>query len=549
MEILATEHVGFRYTDSSEPALSDVSFSISEGEWVVVCGATGSGKSTLLRMLKRELTLPGERTGRVRFRGRDLQELSPAESAFSIGFVAQDPEQQIVTDRVWHELAFGLESRHFPRDEIARRVAETASYFGLSDWYDRDIGSLSGGQKQLLNLAAVMVMRPDLLILDEPTSQLDPIAAERFIDTLAKLNRDFSMTILMSEHHVESLASLCDKWLVLEGGRVLAFDRPKAVVETLPLDPKLLCGMPAAVRLYRALGSRGEGPLTVREGREFVRRQLPENAPIEPTPAPPADPPKAEKALSFRDVRFRYDRQSPDVLCGMDLTVRKGEIFCLLGGNGCGKTTALLTGAGMLRPYTGRVRVFGKPIRNYKNQSLYRDNVAMLPQDVQMLFLKNSVREELADAGAAQAAKSLPMDFDALSDRHPYDLSGGQQQLLALAKALGANPKLLFLDEPTKGLDAWSKRQISEVLRGLTAQGMTVVCVTHDAEFVASYADRCALMFGGQVVFEGTPDRFFSENRFYTTAVSRMTRDLLPNTVTVEAAAERIRALSGREPA
>ena len=541
MEILSVEKAGFRYTESDEPALTDVSFSLCEGQWAVVCGATGSGKSTLLRMLKRELTLPGERMGTVRFRGRDVETLTPEESAFAIGFVAQSPEQQIVTDRVWHELAFGLESRRLPRGEIARRIAETASYFGIADWYDRDTQSLSGGQKQLLNLAAVMAMRPDVLILDEPTSQLDPIAATRFIDTLGKLHRDFSLTILMSEHHLEEVAPLCDKWLVLDEGRLRACDTPRAVASALRSDSKLLCGMPAAVRLHRGLGRTDDCPLTVREGRAWLQAQFPKPA-VSEASAEAKSAPDGEEALTFRDVRFRYDRESTDVLRGMDLTVRAGELFCLLGGNGCGKTTALLTGAGLLRPQSGQVRVFGKKIKDYKNQTLYRDNVAMLPQDVQTLFLKNTVREELADAGAAEAAKTLPLDFDALAERHPYDLSGGQQQLLALAKALGAKPRLLFLDEPTKGLDAWSKRRISDVLRDLTKQGITVVCVTHDVEFVGSYADRCALIFSGQVVFEATPDVFFSENHFYTTAVSRMTRGLLPRAVTVEDA---IRQLTG----
>ena len=545
MEILSVEKLGFCYTEATKPALTDVSFSLGEGEWAVVCGATGSGKSTLLRLLKRELTMPGERTGTVRFRGRDLETLAPEESAFAIGFVAQSPEQQIVTDRVWHELAFGLESRRLPRGEIARRIAETASYFGISDWYDRDTQSLSGGQKQLLNLAAVMAMRPDVLILDEPTSQLDPIAATRFIDTLGKLHRDFSLTVLMSEHHLEEVAPLCDKWLVLDEGRLRACDTPRAVASALTSDSKLLCGMPAAVRLHRGLGRTDESPLTVQEGRAWLKTWLP--APITEAAAPTGETePKAPEALTFRDVRFRYDRQSPDVLRGMDLTVREGELYCLLGGNGCGKTTALLTGAGLLRPQSGQVRVFGKKIKDYKNQALYRDNVAMLPQDVQTLFLKNTVREELADAGAAEAAKTLPLDFDVLADRHPYDLSGGQQQLLALAKALGARPRLLFLDEPTKGLDAGAKRCISDTLRALTRQGVTVVCVTHDVEFVGSYADRCALLFGGQVVFEATPDVFFSENHFYTTAISRMTRGLLSRAVTVEDA---IRQITGRDPA
>ncbi len=543
MEILAVKDLTFTYPKCAAPALRDVSFSLGKGEFAVLCGATGSGKSTLLRMLKRELTPLGERTGRVLFCGRELSELADRDSAAKIGFVMQQPEQQIVTDKVWHELAFGLENLGVPQEEIARRSAEMASYFGIGEWYGKDVAELSGGQKQLLNLAAVLIMQPDILILDEPTAQLDPIAAADFITALRRLNRDMSLTMIMAEHRLEEVVPICDRLMIMEDGRITANGAPGEVIAGLRGRP-LLCGMPAAARLYTELEDGGDCPLTVREGRSYIEESyradtvsLPEESYTVPD----------EPALSFKDVFFRYDRYSPDVLRGLTLTVGRGEIFCILGGNGSGKTTALNSAAGLLKPYKGTVRVFGRKLKEYRNRSLYRECLALLPQDVQTTFLHSTVREELAECGAD--VKALPYDISHLMDKHPYDLSGGEQQLTALAKVLASKPKLLLLDEPTKGLDANAKSDMTAILRRLTGEGVTTVVVTHDVGFAADCADRCAMFFGGQIVSTGTPREFFSRSSFYTTAVSRMTRGIYEGAVTVAQAAELCRLNGRREDA
>jgi len=542
MEILAVEDLSFSYPLCSQPAVRDVSFSLERGEFAVLCGATGSGKSTLLRMLKRELIPNGDMSGRVMFCGSSLSELSARDSASRIGFVMQRPEQQIVTDKVWHELAFGLENLGVPQDEIARRIAETASYFGIISWYGSDTAELSGGQKQLLNLAAVLVMQPELLILDEPTAQLDPIAASDFIATLRRLNQDFGITILIAEHRLEEVVPLCDRLIVMENGSITANGSPRKVISSLRKRPELLCGMPAASRLYAALGGSGECPLTVREGRDYIAENFRSEIRSLPEPARTS---YGETALEFRDVFFRYDRQSPDVLSGLSLKIMKGELFCILGGNGSGKTTALSAAAGILRPYCGDIRIFGKKQKDYRNRSLYRECLAMLPQDVQTVFLRNTVREELDEAGADVSA--LPYDLLHLMDKHPYDLSGGEQQLTALAKVLATKPKLLLLDEPTKGMDAATKQGIVNVLKKLRDSGITIVAVTHDVEFAAVCADRCAMFFGGQIVSVGTPEDFFTANNFYTTAVSRMTRGIYDRTAVLEDAAELCRINGRRE--
>lgn len=542
MEILAVEDLSFTYPQCSSPAVRDVSLRLERGEFAVLCGATGSGKSTLLRMLKRELVPNGEMSGRVMFCGSPLGELSPADSASRIGFVMQRPEQQIVTDKVWHELAFGLENLGVPQDEIARRTAETASYFGIINWYGSDTAELSGGQKQLLNLAAVLVMQPELLILDEPTAQLDPIAASDFIATLRRLNQDFGITILLAEHRLEEVIPVCDRLIIMENGGISANGSPREVIASLRERPELLCGMPAASRLYAALDGRGECPLTVREGRDYIASGFRHEIRSLPVPERAAS---GETALEFRDVFFRYEKNSPDVLSGLSLKIMSGELFCILGGNGSGKTTALSVAAGILRPYCGDIRIFGKKQKDYRNRSLYRECLAMLPQDVQTVFLRNTVREELDEVGADLSA--LPYDLSHLLDKHPYDLSGGEQQLTALAKVLAAKPKLLLLDEPTKGMDAATKQGIADVLKKLRDSGITVVSVTHDVEFAALCADRCAMFFGGQIVSAGSPEEFFTANTFYTTAVSRMTRGIFDRAAVLSDAVELCRLNGSRE--
>lgn len=542
MELLQVENLSFAYPGRSEKALDGVSFAVNGGDFVVVCGETGCGKTTLLRMLKRELTPAGERSGTVRFRGVRLDELDARASACEIGFVMQKPEQQIVTDKVWHELAFGLENSGLPTPVIRRRVAEMASYFGIGDWFRRDVAELSGGQKQLLNLAAVMVMQPKLLILDEPTSQLDPIAAADFIATLQKLNRELSLTILLVEHRLEEVFPAADKALLLKKGKIARYGTPRSVAGSLAEDEPMLDAMPCAVRVYHRLEAPGPCPLTVKEGRRFIEDNFKNTVRSLEFPSY-AHAPMA--ALELKDVWFRYEKDRPDVLRGTSLTVYEHEIFCVLGGNAAGKSTMLGVAAGLRRAYRGKIRVFGKKIGDYRNGALYKNTLALLPQDVQTVFLQNTVRGDLAEISSDFSP--VPFDLTPYLDRHPYDLSGGEQQLCALAKTLLLKPRLLLLDEPTKGVDAHAKRRILDVLRDLRSSGLTVVIVTHDVEFAALCADRCALFFGGEIASCDVPSLFFAENNFYTTAANRMTRFYYDNVVTAEDAVRLCKLNADRE--
>ena len=536
MELLKIENLTFAYPNTLSPTIKGVNLTVNEGEFTVLCGATGSGKSTLLRLLKRELSPTGDISGSIYYKETNITQLSSNISASKIGFVMQNPEHQIVTDKVWHELGFGLENMGLPQNEIALRVCEMASYFGIESWFEKSVSELSGGQKQLLNLASVMAMQPDILILDEPTAQLDPIAATDFINTLKKLNTDFSVTVIIVEHRLEEVIPICDNLIVLKDGVVTHNGDPRTVIKQLEADDDILSAMPSSVRLYHSLRGKGSCPLTVREGRRFLQ----DNFGNKITSLPDEKYVYNKNAvLEFKEVFFRYERNLPDVLKGINLSVYENEIFCILGGNGSGKTTTLNTAAGLIKAYSGSVKVFGKKIKEYKNQTLYKECLSMLPQDVETVFLKNTVNEELSGVDTGE----LPFDISHLLDKHPYDLSGGEQQLVALAKVLAAKPKLLLMDEPTKGLDTIKKAQIINILKQLKQNGVTVVIVTHDVEFAAECADRCALFFRGNIVSVDRPCEFFSNNRFYTTAASRMSRGFYEKTVTLRQI-ERLAALN-----
>ena len=519
-------------------SLENVSLSIEQGEFLVLCGASGSGKSTLLRQLKAVLTPSGKRSGGVLFHGVPLSQVSDRDQAAKIGFVMQNPDDQIVTDKVWHELAFGLESLGCDQKTMRARVAEMACYFGIQDWFHRDVATLSGGQKQLLNLASIMAMQPEVLILDEPTSQLDPIAASDFLNTVRKINTELGTTVLITEHRLEDIFPYADRAVVMDGGRILADDTPSRVGQLLfAQNHPMFTAMPTPVRVFYGAGCSGESPLTVRQGRSWLSREFPE-APEKNTVPAPALPEEVENpALVLKELWFRYEKDSPDILRGVSAEVPAGSLYAILGGNGAGKSTTLKAISGICHPYRGKITLFGKSMEKYKSSELFRGCLAMLPQDPKSLFVKKSVQEELEemtkDTSAISEIARL-CQIESLLGSHPYDLSGGEQQRAALAKVLLTKPRLLLLDEPTKGIDCFFKETFARILADLKAQGITVVMVSHDVEFCARYADVVAMFFDGQILTADTPRRFFGANSFYTTAAHRMSRHVFDGAVTAE---------------
>lgn len=541
------KNVEFSYPDPAEkPAITGVNLEIGQGEYVTICGQSGSGKTTLLRLLKTVLTPHGKLSGEIRFCGKLLSEVSLRDQSAKIGYVMQNPDNQIVTDKVWHELAFGLESLGLDQKTIRLRVAEMASYFGIEHWFYKDVAELSGGQKQLLNLASIMAMQPEVLILDEPASQLDPIAAADFLNTIKKINRELRTTIIITEHRLEDILYAADKVVVMEAGKIIAEDTPRNIGAFLKQQNHVMfAAMPTPLLVYYGVENQKECPLTVREGGEWLDKLFAEKEITYKALAAEkayCEEEITEPAVEVREAYFRYEKNSPDVLKGVSLKVPKAGLFAIVGGNGTGKSTLLKSICGICHPYRGKIIIQGKRMERYKQTELFKENLAMLPQDPQSLFVKKTLKEDLEEMLSGREEdrqKEIESvaelcDITELLQKHPYDLSGGEQQRAALAKVLLTHPKILLLDEPTKGIDPLFKARFAEILEDLKKQGITLIMVSHDIEFCAKYADTVSMFFDGSVITTNTPRKFFSKNSFYTTAANRMSRHLFENAVTNE---------------
>ena len=543
MESYSFKNVDFTYPEGEKKALSHISFTVQQGEFVILCGPSGCGKSTLLRHLKSCLTPHGLFSGKILYQGKLLADMSQREQAQQIGFVMQSPENQVATDKVWHELAFGLESLGYDTPTIRRRVAEIAAFFGIENWFYKNVTELSGGQKQLLSLASVMAMQPGVLVLDEPTAQLDPIAAADFLALLGKINRELGTTIILTEHRLEEAFPFAARVIVMEEGTIICDDKPENV--GLQLKDKgsgMFLAMPTAMRVWAAVETKLDCPITIRDGSRFLSQRA-EERPFLPLAEKRPPVYSEEVVLECDDLWFRYEKDSSDVMKGFSLKLRKGEFYALLGGNGAGKSTTLKVISGLRSAYRGDVRLHGK--------------LGHLPQNPQTLFVKRTVREDLYEVFRGEKILRETQDIEVARivelcglreffDRHPYDISGGEQQRAALAKVLLTQPDILLLDEPTKGFDAEFKVTFALILRRLVAQGVTILMVSHDIPFCSEYAHKCGLFFDGSIVAEGTPREFFSGNSFYTTPANRMARHLIPQAVTV---ADIIGCCRGETPA
>lgn len=520
MAAITFEHVSFTYPDQAHPILQDISFSVESGEFILLCGETGSGKTSLLRCIKREIAPVGRYEGSITILNQPRDFKTKKSRSIQVGFVAQHPDNQLVMDTVWHELAFGLENLGLPSHIIRRRMAETANFFGIEDWIQKKVSTLSGGQKQILNLASVMAMQPQILILDEPTAQLDPIAAKEFLQICERIHKELGTTILMSEHRLEDVLPLSDRVFYMKNGALLYQENTRSFVPWLQTNaPSFSPALPASTRVAKLLGEREDFPINVREGRDWLKRhsvslkdkQFPEET-------------KGTAVLKAKELWFRYDREEDFVIRDASLSIFGGEIHAILGGNGSGKTTLMQLLCGVLKPARGKI---------WQQKGL---RIGLLTQNPMALFTADTVYEELCEClytkqyGKEEIEQILDtFSLSAYRDRHPYDLSGGEMQKLALAKILLLSPDILLLDEPTKGIDAVAKEEFQHILLSLKEQGKTILLVTHDIEFAASISDRCSMIFDGGISCTDEGRAFFSSNLFYTTETNRMLRSIAQN--------------------
>ncbi len=597
--IIQIRDLTFAYAAGDEPVLSDINIDIGSGEFVIIMGSSGSGKTTLLKMLKRNMIPAGRYSGRVYIYGKEADKLTDRENAAGIGYVSQDPDNQIVTDKVWHELAFGLENLGMDNVTIRKKVAEMSEYFGITGWYDREVSKLSGGQKQILNLASVMVMQPGILLLDEPTANLDPLAAIRFLDVVKRINQELGVTVVMVEHNLEHIYADADRIIAIDKGRVAANSSPKkAAADIIAAGSFLIEGLPVASRLYAGYNKKNgnsvvsynnvnidsnnkdnhilsdEIPLTVKEGRwwyvnykkvygkditkdkdkinnfagksiindKVIKKDVLEEDNITGN--------KNKKRIGFikknnlenkssrkntdnientvcqlKNVSYSYNKKLPYIIDGVDVSFKEGRITAILGGNGAGKSTMLKLIAGIIEPVRGKI--------------ISNKRIIMLPQDPKAVFTEVSVEEELAEVLMDKGNgiyNNMPMEdkreiveqiieefgLNDIRKNNPYDISGGQQEKLAIAKVLLLKPEVLLLDEPTNGLDPYFKKTLGKLLKKINAGGVTIIIVSHDLEFVDSFCDDVIMLFDRKVVAQDSTHKFLRDNMFYTTNYYRI---------------------------
>lgn len=518
MAAITVENLSFAYDEHS--VLRNVSFTIQEGQFVALCGQTGCGKSTLLRLLKKELQPVGELTGHIHIQGEALSHVSPT----AVGFVMQKPENQLVMEKVWQELAYPLENLAVPPSIMEQQIAEIMHFLGIHHLFDERTDTLSGGQKQLVNLAAVLVTKPKILLLDEPTAQLDPLAATRFIQLLARLHQELGLTICIIEHRLEELIPYLDEVLLLENQTVRYQLPPRLLIEKLS-DHPMLRAFGAGPYIY-SKAKLGYIPLTINE----ARAKLPQRQNVYLTEINPVHAPQV---FSAKELYFRYEKRGPDLLRNVSLSLHQGECLAILGGNGAGKTTLLYALAGLLKPYKGKTSTYLEGA----------ERIAILPQNPLTTFTKSTVRQELDSVEKVAterfqerlALMEAHFQLQQFYDKHPFDLSGGQQQLLAFAKLYCLDCPIVLLDEPTKGLDTDYKGLIQEILQRLREEGTSIITVTHDLDFAAVVASHCTMLFQGKLTSLLPVRQFFSANEYYTTSTRRITAHI-SNAITADEA-------------
>ena len=603
MALIEFDNFTFAYlnsdgTESQDNSLDEISLEIDYGDFVLLCGPSGSGKTTLLTNLKKELMPAGRRAGEIRFKGIRIQDLDDISSACDIGYLFQNPDSQIVTDTVIQEIAFPLENIGLPTEEIRNRISEIVAFFGINDILHKNVNELSGGQKQLVNLFSLLVLRPEVLLLDEPMSQLDPIASYEFLSIVRRLNEEFSITVIMSEHKADSIFPFIDKAVFLKDGRIEFVDNAHNICKEVIDDEIFENYLPVVTKIHNSLSdkypslSKLNTPLSIREGRRCLNTihddliKISEgignsnnfdSANLHHTSKKYHSQEKSgildrlpfngngNALIRMDGIYFAYEKENL-ILKNVDFDLNEGDFVSLIGGNGVGKSTFLQLLVGILKPIKGKVK-YRKKIR-----------LAYVHQNPMIHFSKDNVREEflesLLESGLLNgngidfnrsSYENLlklsseefvdsdilnGLEFDSIKfkfrelieffdicdliDKHPYDCSGGEQQKIVIVKALLQNADVLVLDEPTKGLDPISSKNLARILNSLRDNGLTILMTSHDLDFVANNCKRCLMLFDRDIQIDDDPKVIFAENNFYTTFVNRMVKDYLPEIVTLD---------------
>ena len=603
MALIEFENFSFAYlnsdgTESQVKSLDNINLEIEYGDFVLLCGPSGCGKTTLLTNLKKELVPAGRRAGEIRFNGTEIQNLDDISSACDIGYLFQNPDSQIVTDTVIQEIAFPLENIGLPTEEIRNRISEIVAFFGINDILHKNVNELSGGQKQLVNLCSLLVLRPEVLLLDEPMSQLDPIASYEFLSIVRRLNEEFSITVIMSEHKADSIFPFIDKAVFLKDGKIEFVDNAHNICSEVIDDEIFENYLPAVTKIYNSLSVKYPSliklntPLSIREGRRClgtIRDDLIKisNGDEESNNLDSANLHHINKKynsqeksgiidklpfnrnkdalIQMKGIYFAYEKENL-ILKNVDFDLNKGDFLSLIGGNGVGKSTFLQLLVGILKPIKGKVKykkginlayVHQNPMIHFSKDNvreefmesilesnlLSKNGIGFSGEDYEKLLKMSS--DEFIESDMLNGLKFDSIDYNFkelieffditnLIDKHPYDCSGGEQQKIVIVKALLQNADVLILDEPTKGLDPLSSKALADILNSLRDNGLTILMTSHDLDFVANNCKRCLMLFDKDIQIDDDPKVIFAENNFYTTFVNRMVKEYVPEIVTLE---------------
>ena len=603
MALIEFNNFSFAYmnsdgTESEVKSLDSINLEIDYGDFVLLCGPSGCGKTTLLTNLKKELMPAGRRSGEIKFNGKRIIDMDEISSACDIGYLFQNPDSQIVTDTVIQEIAFPLENIGLPTEEIRNRISEIVAFFGINDILHKNVNELSGGQKQLVNLCSLLVLRPQVLLLDEPMSQLDPIASYEFLSIVRRLNEEFSITVIMSEHKADSIFPFIDKAVFLKEGKIEFVDNAHNICSEVIDDEIFENYLPAVTKIYNSLSVRYPSliklntPLSIREGRRCLNTIHDDLIKISDSDANSDNLDSVslhhinkkyhsqEKSgildrislggnknalINMNGIYFAYEKGKL-ILKNVDFELEKGDFVSLIGGNGVGKSTFLQLLVGILKPIKGKVKykkgiklayVHQNPMIHFSKDNvkeeflesilesnlLNNSDVSFNKESYEKLlkmsneeFIESDVLNGLEFDSIEFKFKELIEFFDIcdLIDKHPYDCSGGEQQKIVIVKALLQNADVLVLDEPTKGLDPISSKNLANILNSLRDNGITILMTSHDLDFVANNCKRCLMLFDKDIQIDDDPKVIFAENNFYTTFVNRMVKDYVPEIVTLD---------------
>lgn len=539
LEMFKVTELSFRYPNSKVLALDGINLTINEEDFVLICGCSGSGKTTLLKSLKPCISPKGEKSGKISFLGKSLSKLDSYSAVRDIGYLSQHADEQIICSDAIQELAFALENLSLKPSLIKLRIAETVNFFGLDKLLNKNVSDMSGGEKQLLNLASSMITQPKVLILDEPTAQLDPISANNFINAIRKANAELGTTVIIAEHNFEGLLDTCNRLIFLDKGKLVLSCNPLAPDFSLSSSfsgSDVFLSMPSSFKIFTKVCEKinilKRPPLSISEGRKWLSSLKFENNICQANKSLNCDTSDENKSIvELKHVCFRYKKNTPDILRDLSLNIPKAKILSILGSNAAGKTTLLSVISKIHTPYSGKV-VIKEPI---KISGLSQNPKAMFYQETVLLDLKQTLKHSPNENNISKISDVVELlKIEHLLDRHPYDLSGGELQKAALAKVLLMKPDLILLDEPSKAIDPIFKNSLIKILKDLRDRGITVVMVSHDIDFCANCADICAMLFNGEIVTVEEAKQFFSQNNFYTTSASKISRKISKYLITDE---------------